>query len=92
MWLNAPGGLLRSDGSPKPAYDRLRSLVKGEWWLDTRAIRTDPDGRLTVSGFLGDYTARPAHPGDAPSATNDHGAFTLQIPGVTSVTLTLRRR
>ena len=55
MWLNAPGGLLRADGSPKPAFDRLRDLVKGEWWLPPTTLRTDAEGRIGVSGFLGDY-------------------------------------
>jgi GH35 family endo-1,4-beta-xylanase len=55
MWLNAPGGLLRADGSPKPAYDRLRSLVKGEWWLPPTTLRTDARGRVRFGGFLGDY-------------------------------------
>ena len=30
-WLNAPAGLLRKDGSSKPAYDELMKLIKGEW-------------------------------------------------------------
>jgi len=55
MWLNAPGGLLRDDGSPKPAFDRLRELVKGEWWLPPTTLRTDAEGRVRFGGFLGDY-------------------------------------
>jgi GH35 family endo-1,4-beta-xylanase len=55
MWLNAPGGLLRRDGSPKPAYDRYLGLVKGEWWVGPHTVRTDERGRLTVSGFKGSY-------------------------------------
>ncbi|QEO08734.1 endo-1,4-beta-xylanase [Protaetiibacter larvae] len=54
-WLGAPGGLLRADGSRKPAYDALRQLVRGEWWLSPTRMRTDHDGRVRVSGFLGDY-------------------------------------
>lgn len=54
-WLGAPAGLLRPDGSRKPAFDALRALVRGEWWLSPTRARTDADGRLTVSGFLGDY-------------------------------------
>ena len=54
-WLNAPSGLVRADGSPKPAYDRLLGLVKGEWWTPPTTMRTDADGRATWTGTLGDY-------------------------------------
>ncbi len=54
-WLNAPSGLMRADGSPKPAYPRLRGLIKGEWWLPPTTMRTDDLGRIRVTGFLGDY-------------------------------------
>ncbi|WFE43799.1 endo-1,4-beta-xylanase [Verrucosispora sp. WMMD1129] len=55
-WLGAPAGLVRADGSPKPAYDALAALVKGEWWLPPTDLRTGADGTVTVEGFLGDYT------------------------------------
>jgi GH35 family endo-1,4-beta-xylanase len=54
-WLGAPAGLLRTDGSRKPAYDALRDLVRGEWWLPPTRTRTDDNGVVRVSGFLGDY-------------------------------------
>lgn len=54
-WLGAPIGLLRADGSRKPSYDRLRSLIRGEWWTPPTAVRTDADGRLRVEGWRGDY-------------------------------------
>lgn len=55
-WLRAPAGLVRSDGSPKPAYDALRRLVKEEWWVGPTRMRTDAEGRVTVTGWGGDYS------------------------------------
>ncbi|MDS2172301.1 endo-1,4-beta-xylanase [Nesterenkonia sp. CL21] len=53
MWLGAPGGLLRPDGSPKPAYHRLKRLVTEDWRTPEATLRTDDDGRLQFEGFLG---------------------------------------
>jgi GH35 family endo-1,4-beta-xylanase len=55
-WLNAPSGLIRRDGSPKPAYDALRDLVRGEWWLEQVPMRTDAEGRIRLRAFAGDFT------------------------------------
>lgn len=60
-WLNAPAGLLRRDQSPKPAYNELRKLIKGEWWLAPTRMTTDAAGQLTLTGFLGDYELTIAH-------------------------------
>lgn len=84
MWLNAPGGLLRADGSPKPAYERLRGLVKGEWWLAPTTLRTDAEGRVDVAGFLGDYEV--ALPGVRDAAPLP---FSLDAPGDLARTLRL---
>ncbi|WP_447925525.1 endo-1,4-beta-xylanase [Georgenia muralis] len=54
-WLGAPAGLVRTDGTPKPAYEALRDLVKGAWWLAPTTTRTDDEGRVTVRGWAGDY-------------------------------------
>jgi len=54
-WLGAPSGFIRLDGTPKPAYDALRELIKGEWWLAPTEALTDADGRVAVSGFGGQY-------------------------------------
>ncbi len=54
-WLGAPAGLLRRDGSAKPAFDALLGLVKDEWWVHPTELRTDAEGRVTVRGFAGDY-------------------------------------
>jgi GH35 family endo-1,4-beta-xylanase len=53
-WLNAPAGLLRKDGSAKPAYDALYELIRGKWWTDTEVI-TDDNGEAFIEGFFGDY-------------------------------------
>jgi endo-1,4-beta-xylanase len=37
-WMGAPSGLLRADMSPKPLYERLMTLVRGEWRTN---VRTD---------------------------------------------------
>jgi GH35 family endo-1,4-beta-xylanase len=54
-WLNAPAGLIRRNGSSKPAYDELLKLVKGEWWIGPTRFSTDENGKLQFSGFLGEY-------------------------------------
>lgn len=54
-WLGAPAGLVRADGTPKPAYETLRRLVKQEWWLAPARVRTDAGGRAAVTGWPGDY-------------------------------------
>jgi hypothetical protein len=53
-WLNAPAGLLRMDGSAKPAYDALYELIRKNWWTDTEVI-TDENGEAIIEGFRGDY-------------------------------------
>ena len=55
-WLGAPCGLLRRDGSPKPAYEALRRLVREAWWTPPAEQVTDADGVLEVSGFAGRYS------------------------------------
>ena len=66
-WLGAPIGLVRADGSPKPSYDALHALIKGEWWLRPTRLRTDRDGRVGITGFLGEYAVE--LPATGPAAT-----------------------
>jgi GH35 family endo-1,4-beta-xylanase len=53
-WMGAPAGLVRADMSPKPAYDRLRALVRGEWWTNTSG-RTNASGEFTLRAFHGTH-------------------------------------
>jgi GH35 family endo-1,4-beta-xylanase len=67
-WLNAPAGLLRRDHSPKSAYEELLKLIKGEWWLAPTKRTTDANGRISFTGFLGEYEV---------SLDKRHVAFTV---------------
>jgi endo-1,4-beta-xylanase len=53
-WQQAPAGLVRSDMSPKPAYEQLHGLIKGKWWTQAQ-ITTGPGGSANFEGFLGQY-------------------------------------
>ena len=54
-WLNAPSGLVTVDNRCKPAYNKLLSLVKGEWWTKDLPIRTNSEGIVNVKGTKGTY-------------------------------------
>ena len=53
-WQRAAAGLLRADMSPKPVYDRLLKLVKGEWWTKT-AGRANDRGEFPARAFFGTH-------------------------------------
>ncbi len=53
-WQQAPAGLVRADMTPKPAYDALMKLIKGEWWTRAEARVSHP-GAAKFHGFYGDY-------------------------------------
>ncbi len=82
-WQNAPAGLVRTDMSPKPAYDRLKDLIKNKWWTKTECV-TGPKGQIDVTGFLGDYQVSARVNGRKVAA-----AFTLDKHGKDSIPLKL---
>jgi GH35 family endo-1,4-beta-xylanase len=53
-WGEAAAGLLRKDMTPKPAYARLKQLIRGKWWTRIET-RIPAAGRLTFRGFQGRY-------------------------------------
>lgn len=67
-WQGAPAGLVRADMSPKPAYDRLKDLIKGQWWT-TKQAQAKKRGRVRFRGFLGDYRVTAVVNGRKLSAT-----------------------
>ena len=67
-WLNCPVGLLRKDGSPKPAYWRLDHLINDEWRTNG-VFRADANGRVVVPhAFEGEYRIS----ADGASMRGDH--------------------
>ena len=55
-WLGAPAGLVRLNGTAKPAYDALYERICRDWHTKETLV-TDEDGWVTVSGFRGQYQA-----------------------------------
>jgi len=55
-WQGAPAGFLREDMTPKPAYEQLLDLVKGQWWTRDQAS-VDAQQQVRLRGFLGQYQA-----------------------------------
>lgn len=53
-WLGAPAGLLRRDMSPKPAYTRLKELIRGQWWTDESG-RASRSGQTSFRVYHGDH-------------------------------------
>jgi len=53
-WQGAPAGLVRKDLTPKPIYERLLEMVKGEWWTECQG-KTNADGEFHFRGFQGTY-------------------------------------
>jgi len=83
-WMGAPAGLLRADLSPKPAYDRLRGLIKGKWWTQTDG-ETDGEGQYAFRGFYGTYRIHVTDVQGAEASADAHvergadNAFTVKL-------------
>jgi GH35 family endo-1,4-beta-xylanase len=82
-WQGAPAGLLRKDMSPKPAYDALMKLIKGEWWTGPLQLISDDSGKIHFRGFLGNYTITTQH---------ESAAFSLDNPGTACQDVLLKEK
>ncbi|MGZ8513866.1 MAG: endo-1,4-beta-xylanase [Candidatus Limnocylindrales bacterium] len=82
-WLNAPTGLIRIDGSRKPAFDALHGLIKGAWWLPPTPLVTDDTGTVRFNGFLGEY---------ALSSGADEATFRIETTGTAAINVRLGDR
>jgi hypothetical protein len=56
------GGLLKPDGSPKPIFERLSSLLQ-EWTRHSATAETNASGEVELTGFGGQYTVEVESPG-----------------------------
>lgn len=79
----APGGLLRADLSPKPAYYALDRLINKQWRTSAQGT-ADERGRFTLRAYFGRYRLRVAPSDGRPPAVWDldlssDGARTLEL-------------
>lgn len=56
-WLKAPAGLLRADLSPKPAFNRLVSLIKEEWAFKETEFPLSSGKAIHINASEGFYEA-----------------------------------
>ncbi len=79
-WMGAPAGLIRKDGTPKPAYDALLDLVRRRWWTGETKLRTDATGAVRFRATLGRY---------ALSASGREQRFEVHTTGDTTATVSV---
>ena len=70
-WLGAPSGLIRRDGTVKPAYETLNGLINKEWHTALDVV-TDRNGTAEISGYRGLYSV---------AGEGAEGSFTLDRSG-----------
>lgn len=76
-------GLLRSDLRPKPAYEKLKKLIREEWWTKAQG-QTGADGRYAFTGYFGRYHVTVRHNGKSQEAD-----FTLAKDTQDALSITL---
>ena len=79
-------GLPTSSHNPSPTYERVRQLLRNEWWT-RETVTTDGEGRVRVRCFHGDHAARYRLAGGATAAAT----FTADPRHSGAITLTAHR-
>jgi GH35 family endo-1,4-beta-xylanase len=71
IWMPG-GGLIDAEYRPKPAFDTLKTLIKGEWMTTPFIARTDENGEIAFRGFYGKYEVIRHLPGQKHPTWNFH--------------------
>jgi len=62
IWI-AGAGLVDEEYRPKPVFNMLKNLIKGEWLTPPQTLTTGADGRIAFRGFHGEYSLTVSRPG-----------------------------
>ena len=62
IWVSG-GGLIDEEYRPKPVFDSLKKLIKGEWMTPPLTASTDAEGKVSFRGFFGQYEVVVRQPG-----------------------------
>lgn len=54
IWIEG-GGLIDDEYRPKPVFEMLKALIKGEWMTQSFTTQTDENGEIDFRGFYGKY-------------------------------------
>jgi len=54
IWIEG-AGLIDEEYRPKPVFNILKKLIKGEWMTQPFTAQTDENGEIAFSGFYGNY-------------------------------------
>ena len=77
-WQGAPAGLVRADLTPKPIYDRLLEMIKGEWWTQCEGC-TNGEGEYKFRGFRGEYDVMVRDSQESFSLRQDADRWTIKL-------------
>jgi len=83
-WQGAPAGLIRTNMSPKPLYDRLLAAFHTRWATNAR-VTADASGSATARCYFGDHEVQATLPNGTPL----RGRFAFTRKGARRVNVAL---